>query len=110
MVKLPRSAEEIAVLEKATAVSEMALRRMMEMARPGTWHREVWLGVYGAMIAATGEVPVRLSLRSGAEGNTGGQPLNEQMAATSRVITSWGCWPRPSSSTIAAHASCTTRG
>jgi Xaa-Pro aminopeptidase len=79
MVKLPRSAEEIAVLEKATAASEMALQKLLQTARPGAVHREVWLAVYGTMIGATGELPVRLSLRSGAEGNTGGQPLNEQM-------------------------------
>lgn len=81
MIKLPRSEEEVGVLEKATAASEAGLRRLMELARPGAIHRQVWLGVYGALIAATGELPVRLSLRSGAEGNTGEQPLNERMQA-----------------------------
>jgi len=80
-VKLPRSTEEIAVLEKATAVSEMGLQTLLQTARPGAVHREVWLAVYDSMIAATGELPVRLSLRSGAEGNTGELPLNEQMQA-----------------------------
>jgi len=81
MVKLPRSAEEIAVLEKATAVSELGLQTLLRLARPGAIHREVWLAVYDTMIAATGVLPVRLSLRSGAEGNTGGQPINETMQA-----------------------------
>ncbi|HWP84555.1 MAG TPA: M24 family metallopeptidase [Terriglobia bacterium] len=79
MVKLPRSAEEIAVLEKATAASEMGLATLLQSAHPGAIHREVWLAVYNTLIAATGELPVRLSLRSGAEGNTGGRPLNEEM-------------------------------
>jgi Xaa-Pro aminopeptidase len=83
MTKLPRSAEEITVLEKATAASEMGLQTLLERARPGAIHREVWLAVDDTMIAATGELPVRLSLRSGAEGNTGGQPMNEEMQAGS---------------------------
>jgi Xaa-Pro aminopeptidase len=81
MVKLPRSAEEIAVLEKATEVSEAGLAAMMRTARPGAVHREVWLAVYNALVGATGEFPTRLSLRSGQEGNTGPSPLDETMQA-----------------------------
>jgi Xaa-Pro aminopeptidase len=81
MVKLPRSAEEIAVLEKATAVSEAGLQALMKTARPGAIHREVWLAVYNAMVGASGEFPTRLSLRSGEEGNTGPRPLEEAMKA-----------------------------
>jgi Xaa-Pro aminopeptidase len=81
MVKLPRSAEEIAVLEKATEVSEAGLQRMMQLARPGALHREVWLGVYNTLVSASGEFPTRLSLRSGQEGNTGGSPIDETMQA-----------------------------
>ena len=81
MVKLPRSAEEIAVLEKATAVSELGLQALMRTAKPGAIHREVWLAVYNAMVSASGEFPTRLSLRSGQEGNTGPRPLEEAMQA-----------------------------
>ena len=81
MVKLPRSTEEIAVLEKATEVSEAGLLAMMEAARPGAIHREVWLAVYNTLISASGEIPTRLSLRSGQEGNTGSRPLQEAMQA-----------------------------
>jgi Xaa-Pro aminopeptidase len=81
MVKLPRSAEEIAVLEKATEASELGLQALFQTARPGARHRDVWLAVYNAMVNATGEFPVRLSLRSGAEGNTGPRPLEERMQA-----------------------------
>jgi Xaa-Pro aminopeptidase len=81
MVKLPRSAEEIAVLEKAHAVSEAALQTLIETARPGASHSDVWLAVYGTLVSSTGEFPTRLSLRSGQEGNTGARPINEQMLA-----------------------------
>jgi Xaa-Pro aminopeptidase len=81
MVKLARSAEEIAVLEKATAVSELGLQALMRTARPGALHRDVWLAVYNAMVNASGEFPTRLSLRSGEEGNTGPHPLDEKILA-----------------------------
>jgi Xaa-Pro aminopeptidase len=81
MVKLPRSAEEIAVLEKATAASELGLQAIQRTARPGAIHRDVWLAVYNAMVNASGEFPTRLSLRSGQEGNTGPRPLEEAMQA-----------------------------
>lgn len=80
-VKLARSPEEIAALEKATEVSEAGLQAMMEWARPGAIHREVWLNVYNAMVSASGELPTRLSFRSGQEGNTGPRPLEEAMKA-----------------------------
>lgn len=83
MVKLPRSAEEIAVLERATAVSELGLQALMRTARPGAIHRDVWLAVYHALVSASGEFPTRLSLRSGREGNTGPRPLEEAMQAGS---------------------------
>jgi Xaa-Pro aminopeptidase len=79
MAKLARSAEEIAVLEKATAVSELGLRALMKTARPGAVHSDVWLAVYSAMAGASDEFPTRVSLRSGEEGNTGPRPLNEKM-------------------------------
>ena len=80
-VKLPRSAEEIGVLEKATAISELGLQAIQRTARPGAIHRDVWLAVYNAMVNASGDFPTRLSLRSGQEGNTAPRPLEEAMQA-----------------------------
>jgi Xaa-Pro aminopeptidase len=92
-MKLLHSPEEIAVLEKATEVSEAGLEAMMETARPGVVHREVWLSVYRAMVEASGERPWRVSLRDGAEGNTAlgfplegilgeGQILNQEISGS----------------------------
>ena len=81
MVKLPRSAEEIGVLEKATAISELGLQAIQRTARPGAIHRDVWLAIYNAMVNGSGEFPTRLSVRSGQEGNTGPRPLEEAMQA-----------------------------
>ena len=78
-VKLPRSAEEVGVLEKATAISELGLQAIQRTARPGAIHRDVWLAVYHAMVNAPGEFPTRLSPRSGQEGNTAPRPLEEVM-------------------------------
>lgn len=80
--KLLRSAEEIAVLEQATAAGERGLEALVRAARPGRAHRDVWIEVFGAMTAATGETPARLALRAGDEANTsGGRPLPEMLAA-----------------------------
>jgi len=81
MVKLPRSAEEIAVLEKAHAISELGLQTLLHTAKPGVLHSDAWLAVYHTMVAASAEFPTRLSLRSGQEGNTGGRPIHERMQA-----------------------------
>ena len=81
-VKLVHSEEEIAVFEKVQAVSESGLRALMEMARPGAVHRDVWIHVYHTMLAASGEPPSRLSFRAGGEGNSAlGLPLDEVMRA-----------------------------
>jgi Xaa-Pro aminopeptidase len=81
MVKLPRSAEEISVLEKANEISEMGLHALMTNAKPGALHSDVWLEIYRTMVGASTEFPTRLSMRSGKEGNTGGHPIFEKMQA-----------------------------
>lgn len=81
MVKLPRSAEEVAVLEQAHAISEAALATLMRTARPGTLHSTAWLATWQTLVAGSNEFPTRLSLRSGKEGNTGGKPFHEKMLA-----------------------------
>ena len=81
-VKLQRSAEEIAVLEKAAAAGEWAIEVLMRSARPGRRHLDVWAEVFTALTAATGEPPARLALRAGDEANTsGGLPLLETLAS-----------------------------
>lgn len=81
-VKLVHSDEEIAALEKATEVSEVGLKAMMDTARPGSVHRDVWLNMYRAMVQASGERPWRLSISAGSEGNGSfGFPLEEVFRA-----------------------------
>jgi Xaa-Pro dipeptidase len=77
-VKLVHSAEEIAVLEKATEVSEAGVQAMIETARPGSIHRDVWLKMYGTMVQASGERPWRLSISTRGSGNASfGFPLDD---------------------------------
>ena len=80
-IKLVHSAEEIAVLEKATEVSEAGVQAMMDTARPGSVHRDVWLKMYGAMVQASGERPWRLSISARGSGNASfGFPLDDVFA------------------------------
>jgi Xaa-Pro dipeptidase len=79
-VKLLRSPEEVAVLEQAAAGSERGLAALVRAARPGRAHKDVWIEVFAALTAATGEAPTRLALRAGDEANTsGGRPLRETL-------------------------------
>lgn len=76
--KLVHSAEEIAALEKATEVSEAGIQAMMDTARPGSIHRDVWLKMYTAMVEASGERPWRLSISTRGSGNASfGFPLED---------------------------------
>jgi len=77
-VKLVHSAEEITVLEKATEVSEAGVQAMIDTARPGAVHRDVWLKMYNAMVQASGERPWRLSISARGAGNASfGFPLDD---------------------------------
>lgn len=81
-MKLVHSAEEIEVLEKATQVSEVGVQAMMETARPGSLHRDVWLKMYSAMVQASGERPWRLSISTRGSGNASfGFPLDDVFGA-----------------------------
>jgi Xaa-Pro aminopeptidase len=81
-VKLRRSPEEIAVLERATAAGERGLEALRRAARPGRAHKDAWIEAFAAMTAATGETPSRLAIRAGDEANTsGGRPLLETLEA-----------------------------
>ncbi|MCH7978613.1 MAG: aminopeptidase P family protein [Acidobacteria bacterium] len=77
-VKLVHSEEEIAVFEKLQEASEAGLQALLDTARPGLVHRDVWIHVYHAMLAATGEPPTRLSITAGGNANvTRGYPVDE---------------------------------
>lgn len=81
-IKLVRSAEELRVMERATAAGERGLEAMIATARPGVAHKDVWLAIYNAMTGSTGETPSRLAIRAGDEANTsGGDPLLETLQA-----------------------------
>jgi Xaa-Pro aminopeptidase len=81
-VKLVHSAEEIEVLEKATEVSEAGVQAMIETARPGAIHRDVWLKMYSTMVQASGERPWRLSISTRGSGNASfGFPLDDVFSA-----------------------------
>jgi Xaa-Pro dipeptidase len=78
--KLVRSEEEIAALTQATAAGERGIRAMIDRARPGVEHKDVWLAMFAAMTAATGETPQRLAIRAGNEANTStGGPMLETL-------------------------------
>lgn len=79
-VKLNRSAEEIALLEQVTSAGERGVAALKAAARPGTWHKDVWLAVFTALQEATGEPPARLAMRAGDEANTStGGPMLERL-------------------------------
>jgi Xaa-Pro aminopeptidase len=81
-VKLVRSQEELRAMELATAAGERGIEAMIAAARPGAVHKDVWLAIFNAMTAATGETPSRLAIRAGEEANTsGGGPLLETVQA-----------------------------
>lgn len=91
-IKLLRSDEELALLEKVTWASERGLDAMMRAARPEAWHKDVWLAMFTALHEATGEPPSRLAVRAGDEANTStggpmlerlhtGQIMNQEVAA-----------------------------
>jgi Xaa-Pro dipeptidase len=81
-VKLVHSPEEIAVLEKATEISEVGVQAMIDTARAGAVHRDVWLKMYSAMVQASGERPWRLSISTRGSGNASfGFPLDDVFRA-----------------------------
>jgi Xaa-Pro aminopeptidase len=81
-VKLVRSQEEVRAMELATIAGERGIQAMIQTARPGGLHKDVWLAIFGAMTAATGETPSRLAIRAGHEANTsGGVPMIETLQA-----------------------------
>jgi Xaa-Pro aminopeptidase len=80
--KLVHSAEEIAVLERATEVSEAGIQAMMDTARPGAVHRDIWLNMWRSMVEASGERPWRLSISTRGSGNASfGFPLDDVFQA-----------------------------
>ncbi|HLG73250.1 MAG TPA: M24 family metallopeptidase [Chloroflexota bacterium] len=60
-----KSQEELACMERATAIVEHGIRVMSEVATPGARDFEVYAEVYGAMMKAGSEVPIMVLWGSG---------------------------------------------
>jgi len=56
--------EEIAVVQRITDANEMAIEKMIEVARPGLEESDIWLEMADVMMRATGDYPARLALGS----------------------------------------------
>lgn len=81
-VKLVLGPEEIEVMKTVSRVSELGIQAMIESARPGALHREVWFNIFKTLLNASGELPGRVAIRAGNEANTsGGRPLDEVLQA-----------------------------
>ena len=62
--RVVKGPEEIAVVQRITDTNEMAIEKMIEVARPGLEEADVWLEMADVMMRATGEYPARLALGS----------------------------------------------
>jgi len=54
--------EEIAVVQRIADTNEMAIEKMIEVARPGLEEADVWIEMADVMMRATGDYPARLAL------------------------------------------------
>src|SRR5437764_1288153 len=57
--RVVKGEEEIAVVQRITDTNEMAIERMIEVARPGLEEADVWLEMADVMMRATGDYPAR---------------------------------------------------
>jgi Xaa-Pro aminopeptidase len=71
-LKLARSPQEIATMEKADAVAELGVQAMLETARPGVPLMDLWIKMYETMLRASGEAGSIAFTLSGAGGGGGG--------------------------------------
>jgi Xaa-Pro dipeptidase len=62
--RVVKGPEEIAVIQRITHADEAAIRRMVEVARPGLEEADLWLEISEVLTRATGDWPARLSLGS----------------------------------------------
>ena len=62
--KYPKSTEELAFLQRATDIVELAIERMVAEARPGVPENVVYARMIEAMIEAGGELPTMLQWRA----------------------------------------------
>jgi Xaa-Pro aminopeptidase len=63
--RVVKGEEEIAVIQRITDADEAAIRRMVDVARPGCEEAELWMEMSDVLTRATGDWPARLSLGSG---------------------------------------------
>jgi Xaa-Pro aminopeptidase len=62
--RVAKGEEEIAVVQRITDANELAIERMIEVARPGVEESTVWIEMATVMLRATGDYPARLALGS----------------------------------------------
>ena len=75
-----KSAEEIAAIEKATAITEAGLKSAFEAARPGVTDHEVHAALYYGMLNAGSELPTMVIW------GTGRPPAHDAFVPTHRVL------------------------
>jgi len=56
--------EEVSIVQRITDANEMAIEKMIEVARPGLEESDVWIEMAAVMLRATGDYPARLALGS----------------------------------------------
>lgn len=62
--RVVKGEEEIAVVQRIADANEMAIEKMIEVARPGLEESDVWLEMAAVMLRVTGDYPARLALGS----------------------------------------------
>jgi Xaa-Pro dipeptidase len=83
-----KSDEEIAVLQRAAEIAELAAEAMQAAARPGVPDALVFAAVYNAMLTHGGEVPTMLLWRAGPEAqDTFYLPTNRPLEPGDQIVT-----------------------
>ncbi|HLH26755.1 MAG TPA: M24 family metallopeptidase [Chloroflexota bacterium] len=83
-----KSEEEIAVLQRAAEIAELAAEAMREAARPGVPDALVFAAAYNAMLTNGGEVPTMLLWRAGPEAqDTFYLPTNRPLEPGDQIVT-----------------------
>ena len=83
-----KSEEEIAVLQRAAGIAELAAEAMRETARPGVPDALVFAAAYNAMLTNGGEVPTMLLWRAGPDAqDTFYLPTNRPLEAGDQIVT-----------------------
>jgi Xaa-Pro dipeptidase len=86
-VRAVKSAEEIALLERSTALIERMIATMNDTARPGITDRDLYAAMTQTMLAGGGELPTLFFLGSGPEiTQSSFVPTSRRLEAGDRVV------------------------